>query len=239
MGVFGTMIVWVASYPRSGNTFLRIVLSHMYGVSTRELYRKKLPTDNPNVSKEIAEWVGFEEWESLDELRMAPEPAFLKTHELSSDDSPALYVVRDGRDTMVSYAHFILTYEKKVPAEEYAQAYRKVIRQVIADEGYFGGWSKHVESWTKRKGPTAVIKYSDLIKSPQETTRSAIAQLGLSLEENKEVVIPTFGELKQAVPAFFRSGKVGSHEQEMNEADRSLFWKHHGATMTAHGFGSN
>lgn len=32
------MIVWLASYPRSGNTFLRIVLHRLYGVPTYSVY---------------------------------------------------------------------------------------------------------------------------------------------------------------------------------------------------------
>ena len=32
---------------------------------------------------------------------------FVKTHELPSDDSPAILLVRDGRDAMVSFAHYI------------------------------------------------------------------------------------------------------------------------------------
>lgn len=32
------MIVWVSSYPRSGNTFLRIALKHLYGIRTSVIY---------------------------------------------------------------------------------------------------------------------------------------------------------------------------------------------------------
>lgn len=32
------MIVWLSSFPRSGNTFLRIVLHRMYGLRTSVVY---------------------------------------------------------------------------------------------------------------------------------------------------------------------------------------------------------
>ena len=32
------MIVWVGSFPRSGNTFLRIVLNRVYSVRTSVVY---------------------------------------------------------------------------------------------------------------------------------------------------------------------------------------------------------
>lgn len=37
------MIVWLASYPRSGNTFLRVVLHNVYGVSTYSVYEDNDP----------------------------------------------------------------------------------------------------------------------------------------------------------------------------------------------------
>jgi hypothetical protein len=37
-GYGAEMIVWLASFPRSGNTFLRIVLHRLYGVRTSTVY---------------------------------------------------------------------------------------------------------------------------------------------------------------------------------------------------------
>jgi hypothetical protein len=32
------MLVWVASFPRSGNTFLRIILHRLYDIQTSTVY---------------------------------------------------------------------------------------------------------------------------------------------------------------------------------------------------------
>ena len=37
------MIVWLASYPRSGNTFLRLVLHRLFGVPTYSVYEDHDP----------------------------------------------------------------------------------------------------------------------------------------------------------------------------------------------------
>jgi hypothetical protein len=37
------VIVWLASYPRSGNTFLRVVLHNLYGVPTYSVYEDDDP----------------------------------------------------------------------------------------------------------------------------------------------------------------------------------------------------
>jgi hypothetical protein len=50
------MIVWVSSFPRSGNTFLRILLHRLYGVRTSVVY------DVDGVATRLGEaLVGFEE----------------------------------------------------------------------------------------------------------------------------------------------------------------------------------
>jgi hypothetical protein len=37
-GYIAQVIVWVASFPRSGNTLLRIVLHRLYGIGTSTVY---------------------------------------------------------------------------------------------------------------------------------------------------------------------------------------------------------
>ena len=50
------VIVWVASFPRSGNTFLRIILNRLYGVRTSVVY------DVDGVAVRLgSDLVGFEE----------------------------------------------------------------------------------------------------------------------------------------------------------------------------------
>jgi hypothetical protein len=53
-GYTAAVIVWVSSFPRSGNTFLRIVLRNLYGVRTSVVY------DVDGVAERLgAEAVGF------------------------------------------------------------------------------------------------------------------------------------------------------------------------------------
>src|SRR5690348_17690471 len=99
------MIIWLASYPRSGNTFYRILLNHLFGVSTQSVYNDPLFEERP----ELSELVGHAHNDrSLHELASSPRAYFVKTHELPNCDTyPAIYLVRDGRDALVSYAHYI------------------------------------------------------------------------------------------------------------------------------------
>lgn len=230
------MIVWLASFPRSGNTYFRLLLHQLYGVSTRELYAKTLPEENAETATVIANWVGFEEWDSVESLMADPRPTFIKTHELPTDDSPAVYIVRDGRDAIVSYAHFILDFEEKPSPEDYPRVYRERVRQLITSKTHFGGWSEHVRAWMSRSAPTAVIRYRDLLKEPEHWTTEAIKELNIDLTTATDRELPTFDHLKEQEPKFFRRGKVGSFQDEMTKEEEELFWRHHHFVMEHLGF---
>jgi len=42
-------MIWLASYPRSGNTLLRVILKHCFGLSSQSVYHDSEFTD-PNSS---------------------------------------------------------------------------------------------------------------------------------------------------------------------------------------------
>lgn len=230
------MIVWLASFPRSGNTFLRLLLHHLYGVHTHDIYvNLPDPIDRSN-TKDLSTLVGYKSYQSLDELAHSDEIAFVKTHELSNDDHAAIYVIRDGRDSLTSYAHFILTNEIKCAPSQYANMYAKTLRKIIYYTDRFGGWSRNVASWTKRTAPTAIVHYEDLVANPIETLKQALAQLNVDLKPAAGEVTLSFDELKEISPQFFRKGKVGSHKDEMPVHLEALFWKYHGRMMDELGY---
>src|ERR1043166_1341802 len=96
------MIIWLASYPRSGNTFLRIVLNRLYGISTYSIY-----DDNDPVAQRVGpDLLGYRPKPNCRELMAnGPNLFFTKTHKRrKGDTNPVIYLVRDGRDAVVSQA---------------------------------------------------------------------------------------------------------------------------------------
>ena len=139
-------IIWLASYPRSGNTFLRTVLWHCFGLRSASVYPNDL-----GGKQELANYVGHIEHGPNQPIRfqMGGLP-LLKTHELPSDGHPAIYVVRDARAASVSLWHF---YKKKIP-----------LQSIIAGQQRFGTWTHHVAAWKPWERPhTLLIKYEDMI----------------------------------------------------------------------------
>lgn len=258
------MIIWIASYPRSGNNFTRGLLERSYDIKTYAIYDEPR---QPKIDVEMA--------------RNAEEPYLVKTHDLPKDDSPALYLVRDGRDVLVSYARFIHTqkvannpdmrtrfllymsyareilryrtgWQKKLTSfPMYSmkfrtsragaiiepEVFRSILHNLIVYNKSFGGWGSNVLAWTEREAPTQVIKFESLIQSsdPLEKVRDALESLGHSFGVSKGKG-PGFEELRRRRPDLYRRGKVGSHKDEMPEDLEELFWQYHGHVMEAMGY---
>ncbi|MEW9555958.1 sulfotransferase domain-containing protein [Nonomuraea sp. NPDC050783] len=207
------MIIWVASFPRSGNTFLRIILKQLYGVRTSTVY------DVDGVAARLGpDLIGFEERpSSIEEMRASGKPHFVKTHrQRAGEEDRAICLVRDGRDAMTSWAH--LTGAPDIEAE---------IRTMInrRDEVGTGSWGQNVLSWLRPPAPHRVmLRYEELIREPRRTVEKALDRLVPALRPLPDARVPTFAELHQVDSGFFRRGHTGTHADELTEELHQLFW---------------
>lgn len=220
-------MITLASYMRSGNTFLRNVLYEVYGIeSATYLTAGRGPDEN---------------WQDY---------PVVKTHLLPAElpealaQRPVVYLIRDGRDSMVSCAH----YWKDIVRPE-STFEQNILEVIYAAEGsYFGGWSKHVEQWVVRA--VIVIRFEDLIRDPLGQCQRLAPYLDLSNARPER--LPDFKSQKQGEPQYgsgkgkpvanlagkwFRRGQVGSWRDELNEAQHELMWHLHGETMEVFGYG--
>ncbi len=227
-------MVWLASFPRSGNTFLRNILFEVYGLASSTYHREsEYPVD-----------ANFKQF------------PVIKTHELPGAleadgvfaGEPVVYLVRDGRDAMCSIAHH--RSNLIAPGSDYEQNLREAI---LADRGsFFGGWSQNVEQWCKRAD--LVIRFEDLIKDPLSEVERLRTIFELPQPDAEK--LPTFESLKSGIPEygakrhqeisedekkehskrFFRRGKAGGWREEMPGALQELFWSIHGDTMDSVGY---
>jgi hypothetical protein len=234
------MIVWLASYPRSGNTFYRILLYHLYGLKTYG--RRNDETINKMGAKDV---VGHELLPApLPELSKSKDVYIVKTHRLPEDDSPAIYIMRDGRDALVSYARFrVAKHATKVGIPDKVMKmvglksrFERALKQLIVNKRY-GGWNDHVLNWTlKRKNAkTFHLKFEDLVKDPGPWISKGLEALKIDAAPVGGS-IPSFEELHRKWPDYFRKGKVGSWREEMSPEMQALFWKHNAEAMDAFGY---
>ncbi len=224
-------MITLASYPRSGNTFLRNVLFEVYGVRSGTFL---LDGHGPD-----------DRWQDF---------AVVKTHHLPHElptelqERPAVYLLRDGRDSLVSFAH----HRKDIvaPGSDYRQ---NLVEAIYAAEGsHFGGWSQHVEEWSKKAA--VIIRFEELIEDPIGQCERLRPYLNLPDPELEK--LPSFEKLKRGTPEYgagkevlkseseqkqmadkwFRKGKTGSWKEELPEDMLRLFWHMHGETMEVAGY---
>ena len=138
-------IIWLASYPRSGNTLLRTILWQCFGLPSGSIYPEDLKGN-----QELADYVGHIERGPNNETSFpAGSYPMMKTHEHAKDDNHAIYVVRDGRDAIVSLWKF---YRGELSIDE-----------LIGGDPRFGTWSDHVRSWNPWERPgTLLLRYEDM-----------------------------------------------------------------------------
>ena len=185
------MIVWLASYPKSGNTFVRTLLSAYFFSEEGHFDFKYLKSIKQFPSKQLFNKIGIntnDENEILKNYLYAQEYInkkapliLLKTHSslfltnkikfTNLDNSlGVIYIVRDPRNVVTSFSnHFNLNLNESA---------RKMISNSVLGENsdkklitYILSWKTHYESWKffKKEKKYLLIKYEDLIKDPKDT----------------------------------------------------------------------
>jgi len=212
------MITWLASFPRSGNTLLRMMLFAGWGVRSTSLYR-----DDLRGNERLAELTGHfdTDIEVVKKGRRISTPAnaVIKSHEANPyairfPKERVIYGVRDGRAALVSLWLYWKQEDK--------------LLDVIAGSKRFGAWSNHVRNWTTREDYVPVIRYEEL----SHRSEAAIQPL-------KEAFGPPPGNpwrpldrRAEIAAADGRTVKPASDWREhwTEEAD-ALFWERHGEVM--------
>jgi hypothetical protein len=228
MSEFSTLSVrpvWIASYPRSGNTFLRIILQNVFQLPSYSIYQVEGDRhDDPSADAlEKAHHLPRNWRDVLTDNPEAP-PIPIKTHDLPCSDAAAIYIARDGRAAIHSYYH----YHKKFAFEQPS------LTEVIAGACQFGSWSEHYWAWRPKTRPgTLLLLYDDLVGRPQEIISQLAQFLQLTPGDTK---LPAFEQLQQRLPAFFRRGQNTDYLQEWSPGQMALFNELHGSAMEDLGF---
>jgi hypothetical protein len=211
------MIVWVASFPRSGNTFLRIALHRTYGLRSATVY------DVDGVAERVGRaFVGFDDEAASDGERRASAVAHLvKTHRQRDDqirdEDRSIVLVRDGRDALVSWA--------RQRSEHDPTRFEVELRGLIGrdEPSGTGSWGANVLSWLSDP-PTVLLRFEDLVADPTATVRRAVAAVLPDQAPVEGGVVPSFAELHAHDDRFFRRGRTGSHRDELPPDLADAFW---------------
>lgn len=137
-----------------------------------------------------------------------------------------------GRDVLVSAAHFNV-------AMKYTHLdFEAELRRLVLDNRY--SWSRRVLWWIQKRaafGPTAVVKFEDLLTAPAGGLCNAMDKLHIPDINFVVCGMPaTFDELHALEPRQFRKGQAGIWRTEMSQEIQELFWQRHGGAMRELGY---
>lgn len=191
-------IVWLASYPKSGNTWTRHFLHSLLKVLHGEGGTQSINDIGRFSSGEAGRWrytkfagkeITAEDYDAIPTLRpkvqvaLADEVdgvAFIKTHNalLMDKGQPiinpaatagAVYIVRNPLDVVISLSH----HRGKSVDDTIDFMASEGMRTEISDKQVYeiwGSWSEHVHSWTRVQHPAIyVMRYEDMLSEPAKT----------------------------------------------------------------------
>ena len=205
------MIIWISSYPKSGNTWLRSLLSNYFfskdGSFNFDLIKQIDSFPNPKFFKNYSD--KFEKPEDTskywiteqEKINSTNKIFFFKTHNAlckingnkftdQKNTLAAIYVVRDPRNVVTSISNHY-----QINIEEALNFMKDKKRGIIEkeDKRYTGfqpllSWDLHVRSWTENiLYPTLIIKYEDLISDASSTFEKVLNFIKKVTNSNNEI----------------------------------------------------
>ncbi len=171
-------------------------------------------------------------------INSQPSPRIIKSHTWYRLDIPrAVYLVRDGRDVMVSFYHYHISRKGKTMSfPEFFDAYI---------EGKFGQrWFTNVESWLlvgreRLKENLFVLRFEDLKKDTLQELAKTAHFLGLpttdeqlswavqaaALSNMRKVERQRKGPLQDNNESFYRGGRTGEWQDYLDSRMEEIYIK--------------
>lgn len=219
------MLIWLASYPRSGNHLARMILKQSFGLDTYTIYK-----DNKNSrQRAIQDLMGEQSFDEplpdfLERARTSTELFIVKTHEFVPDSDRAIYLVRDARAVLYSYQRFIHD----------ISGIDRTLPELIKGKHWPGDWSKHVKKWSRRPAHnTLILKYEDLTSSRHDAMAKMGDFIGRSPTSDFNI---SFDYLRELDPARFGVGNNDAGIRAIEQNHPRLFWWRHGSVMRKFGY---
>ena len=184
------MIIWIASYPKSGNTLLRSLLAsyffsndgnfefndlnHIKQFPAIENFRK-LGIDLSNESEVFQNFIEAQKLINKENKKIK----FIKTHSSLckinncnftdlKNTLGAIYIVRDPRNVVTSFAHhYNLNIEQAT--DTLIDKFRWLVKTEKMYKTFLGSWNVNYNSWKQLNKRFMLVKYEDLVNKKKTT----------------------------------------------------------------------
>lgn len=184
------MIIWLASYPKSGNTLLRSILAtyffsedgefkfeHLYKIDQFPSIHhfENLGIDTSNEKLVFKNFINAQKSINNDKNKIK----FFKTHSSLSkiencnftdleNTLGAIYIVRDPRNVVKSFSHhYDLTIDEAT--EAMIDQTRWLVRTDTMFKTFLSSWKINYNSWKQLGNKVLFVKYEDLVNKKKTT----------------------------------------------------------------------
>lgn len=168
--------IFLVSYPRSGSTWLRVMLAELiYGGSGESL-------NDVNYFIPVIDLKPFKNRVIKSDLHVIKTEDIFKVTSKYYKNKKIIYLVRDPRDVVLSWFRF-----------QKAKGYKHDFEQFFVDwlmgRIWPTSWMLHVNSWTgvgieKYKIDPMIIKYEDLLQNPEIELENLSNFIGLNISQD-------------------------------------------------------
>lgn len=219
-------IIWLASYPKSGNTWTRAFLANYilatdqpvpinemrrftFGDSMIGVYEKVNGGPINGLSDEQILFLRARMFKGLSSN--GADMNFVKTHNINGVvhgnklipadlTRLAIYILRNPLGIIPSYSrHFGMEIDQTIGAISHSLNASKGNETNVIE--YMGSWSEHVDTWTQtRKFPIHVMRYEDMLEKPHKTFKALVRKIGLPFDKDRlemAIQFSSFKELKR------------------------------------------
>lgn len=247
-------ICWIASYPKSGNTWVRAFIANYLANERRPVDLNSLHERSQAEAKawrfaayvpggdttslDVEEICAIRPLVQADMAREAQGTIFVKTHNFhgayrniplhnAAVTSGAIYIVRNPLDVVISLANYF-AFSLDEAIDFMAEELTGTMNEAENVPQVISSWSLNVRSWTETESASVVVlRYEDMLSKPLKEFRKIVKLLGLGRDDARLKRAITFTSFRQMQAQERQQGFAERHEdaERFFRAGRQGQWR--------------